>query len=269
MSDLVLDAKLSKAVYSSLITGSATRTFSGTPGSADMGSLSLRVTATDAAGASASAAFNLAVDEPIGITLTGSGTLQGTANADTLYASGYQTHLIGGAGNDTLTALVGGPIWDLTFEGGAGNDTLTGSYARDLYLFNAGDGHDTLIDNAASYHYNATAWFDAHPDDPDYQDEIDFGEGIAADQLWFQQSGNDLEISVIGTNDRITVKDWYVDNYHRIEVLALHDGTQLLDENVQNLVQAMAGFSPPAAGQTTLPSGYQATLSPVIAANWQ
>jgi hypothetical protein len=31
----------------------------------------------------------------------------------------------------------------------------------------------------------------------------------------------------------------------------------------------MAGFAPPAAGQTTLPANYQASLATVIAANWQ
>jgi hypothetical protein len=46
------------------------------------------------------------------------------------------------------------------------------------------------------------------------------------------------------------------------------DGKLLLDSQVQNLVQAMAGFAPPAAGQTTLPAKYQAGLDSVIAANW-
>ena len=32
--------------------------------------------------------------------------------------------------------------------------------------------------------------------------------------------------------------------------------------------QAMAEFAPPAAGQTTLPATYQATLNPALAANW-
>jgi hypothetical protein len=38
---------------------------------------------------------------------------------------------------------------------------------------------------------------------------------------------------------------------------------------VQNLVQAMASFSPPAMGQTTLPQDYRDSLAPVLAANWQ
>ena len=47
------------------------------------------------------------------------------------------------------------------------------------------------------------------------------------------------------------------------------DGKVLLDSQVQNLVQAMAAFAPPAAGQTTLNASQQAALAPVIAANWQ
>jgi hypothetical protein len=38
---------------------------------------------------------------------------------------------------------------------------------------------------------------------------------------------------------------------------------------VQNLVNAMAAFAPPAAGQSTLPAAYATALTPVLAANWQ
>jgi hypothetical protein len=46
------------------------------------------------------------------------------------------------------------------------------------------------------------------------------------------------------------------------------DGKVLLDTQVESLVSAMASFSPPAAGQTTLPQNYQDSLGSVIAANW-
>jgi hypothetical protein len=47
----------------------------------------------------------------------------------------------------------------------------------------------------------------------------------------------------------------------------------LLDTQVQNLVQAMAGFAPPAMGQTnlsqtSLTSAQQMQLTNVMAANW-
>jgi hypothetical protein len=55
-----------------------------------------------------------------------------------------------------------------------------------------------------------------------------------------------------------------------VEQFKTTDGAKtLLDSNVQNLVNAMASFAPPAAGQTTLPANYQTSLAPVIATNWQ
>ena len=43
----------------------------------------------------------------------------------------------------------------------------------------------------------------------------------------------------------------------------------LLESQVDVLVQAMAAFAPPGAGQTTLPSNYQQALAAVLAVNWQ
>ncbi|NHR08891.1 hypothetical protein HA052_27330, partial [Chromobacterium haemolyticum] len=68
-------------------------------------------------------------------------------------------------GNDQLFA--GWRGYDNVFEGGAGNDTLTGSYARDTYLFNLGDGQDVIIDKA-----------DAPTVNDAYRDELVFGVGI-------------------------------------------------------------------------------------------
>ena len=96
-----------------------------------------------------------------------------------------------------------------------------------------------------------------------------FGAGIATDQLWFRQVSNNLEVSVIGTADKFTLNNWYLGNPYHVEQFKTSDGKMLLDSQVQNLVQAMAAFAPPAAGQTTLSAAYQTTLNPVIAANWQ
>jgi hypothetical protein len=95
-----------------------------------------------------------------------------------------------------------------------------------------------------------------------------FGADIAADQLWFRQVGSSLEVSVIGSTDKFTVSNWYSGSPYHVEQFKTADGKVLLDTQVQNLVHAMAGFAPPASGQTTLPANYQSSLNPVIAANW-
>lgn len=99
-------------------------------------------------------------------------------------------------------------------------------------------------------------------------DILALGEGIAADQLWFRRTDSDLEISVIGTTDKMTVTYWYINNGYRIEQFKCSDGKVLLGSQVDALVSAMAGFNPPAAGQTSLPAQYGAQLQPVLAANW-
>uniref|UniRef100_UPI003564D89C calcium-binding protein n=1 Tax=Hydrogenophaga sp. TaxID=1904254 RepID=UPI003564D89C len=81
--------------------------------------------------------------------------------------------------------------------------------------------------------------------------------------------GNNLSVSIIGTNDQFTLTNWYLGSQYHVEQFKTSDGKTLQDSQVQNLVQAMSAFSPPAAGQTTLPANYAADLSPVIAANWQ
>ncbi|NRT55401.1 hypothetical protein HNQ01_001113 [Leptothrix sp. C29] len=95
-----------------------------------------------------------------------------------------------------------------------------------------------------------------------------FSSGIATEQLWFRHLGNDLEVSIIGTSDKATVKDWYLGAQHQIEQMRTSDGQTLLAADVDALVNAMAAFSAPASGQTSLPQNLLTALAPVIAAAW-
>lgn len=76
-------------------------------------------------------------------------------------------------------------------------------------------------------------------------------------------------INVIRTSDGFAVKNRYRGEKYNVEQFKIVGGKHSLDGQVHNLVQAMAAFTPPAAGQTTPPDSYAATLSPVIAAHWQ
>jgi Ca2+-binding RTX toxin-like protein len=179
-------------------------------------------------------------------------TLHGAAGNDTLTAVGDGDILDGGAGDDVLG--VNGMPSGTTFVGGQGNDAITGSYLSDTYVFNSGDGQDTITDFNGGW--TAT-------------DVLQLGPDIAADQIWFQKVGNNLQISIIGTTDSITVANWYSDARYHIEVIQLANGQKLLDSHVQNLVQVMGSLTLPSLGQTTLSADYQTQLEPTIAANWQ
>lgn len=179
------------------------------------------------------------------LTLTGSSSINGTGNtsANALVGNVGSNTLSGGAGNDTL-------------DGQGGNDTLVGGVGNDTYVLGRGYGMDTVFES------DTTAG---------NTDVASFLSGIATDQLWFRQiSGtNNLEVSVIGTTDALLLKDWYSGSAAHVEQFKTSDGKTLVDSKVQNLVNAMASFAPPAAGQLTLPDSYREQLATVIAANWQ
>ncbi|MCF8176516.1 MAG: hypothetical protein K9K30_14860, partial [Burkholderiaceae bacterium] len=180
--------------------------------------------------------------------------IAGTGSSDTLDFSA--TELVGialidgGAGNDTITGSAGDDI----IVGGIGSDRLTGGLGNDTYRFGLGDGADIIVED------DATAG---------NIDSAEFLAGIAAEQIWLRHVGNNLEASIIGTSDKLTVHNWYLGEQYHVELFKTADGKSLLDSQVENLVQAMAAFAPPAAGQTSLPPTYQDALAPVIAANWQ
>ena len=148
---------------------------------------------------------------------------------------------IGLSGNDLL-------------DGGAGIDVLVGGAGNDTFVLGRGYGNDTIAENDTT---------------PGNTDVAFFQPGIAADQLWFRQVSNDLELGIIGTADKFSLANWYSGGQYHVEQFKTSDGRTLLDSQVQNLVSAMAAFAPPAMGQTSLSTAYAAQLAPVIAANWQ
>jgi Ca2+-binding RTX toxin-like protein len=177
------------------------------------------------------------------LVLTGTTAINGTGNTldNVLTGNSVSNTLTGAAGNDTL-------------DGGAGADTLAGGTGNDTYRLGRGYGADLIQDNDSTAGNTDVAQFLA---------------GVARDQIWLQHTGNDLVASIIGTSDKFTVQNWYLGSANHVEQFRTADGSTLLDSNVQNLVNAMAAFAPPAPGQETLPSNYAAALNPVIAANWQ
>ena len=97
---------------------------------------------------------------------------------------------------------------------------------------------------------------------------MSFLAGVTSEQIWFRHVGNDLEVSIIGTADSAVIQNWYLGSQYHVEQFETLDGKTLLDTKVQELVNAMAAFAPPAIGQFTLPATYQPTLLPVIGADW-
>ena len=125
----------SSAITASLDNGAAlpdwltfdadTLTFSGTPSTLDLGTLQVRVIATDTGGLSTSDIFALTVNAAPGQKLTG--------------GSGNDT-LTGASGNDTLNSGLGAD----TMSGGTGNDTYIVDNAGDFVIEKVNEGTDTV-----------------------------------------------------------------------------------------------------------------------------
>jgi Ca2+-binding RTX toxin-like protein len=156
--------------------------------------------------------------------------------------------LMGGAGNDTLTGVAGND----TLVGGLGNDRLIGGKGNDTYVFKRGDGQDVIVENDST-------WFNS--------DVLRVSDATSR-QLWLSRSGNNLNISVIGTTDKVTVQDWFKSSANRVEKITASDGKSLSASKVNALVSAMAKFTAPAEGVSTLPASTQAGLTKILASSW-
>jgi Ca2+-binding RTX toxin-like protein len=177
----------------------------------------------------------------------GNDTVSGDSGDDTIYGNYGEDTLQGGEGDDTLfgdyeytssTYTVGKDILD----GGTGNDTLKGGSGDDTYLFNRGDGSDTIYDNYKSHSWR---WENAG------NDTIRFGEGITRDDLILKQVGNNLVIalkeegkSFEELTDKITVvnfsyntttrreTDGNYNHYFGIENITFADGTHWSEADI-------------------------------------
>ncbi|WP_199102593.1 calcium-binding protein [Aquitalea sp. ASV11] len=142
---------------------------------------------------------------------------------------------------------------DNVLTGGKGNDTLIGQAGNDRYVFNRGDGQDLIIDQDATVGNTDTLQLN----------------GINQTDLWFAKQGMDLQIQVLGSTDRLTIKDWYTPGSsgtdNQIERIQTADGRTLYNSDVAQFVQAMSAFAPPAATQTSWVNGQQSNGQVLLA----
>ncbi len=120
--------------------------------------------------------------------------------------------LIYGDGDDTIEGAKGEDI----LAGGKGKDVLRGGSGNDTYIFNKGDGQDTILDAETS-------------DTDGQEDTIVFGEGISSEDVDIQRSGSSLKI-IYGDGDVITVQDAFYSSTARnyVEKIKFADASEIL-----------------------------------------
>jgi Ca2+-binding RTX toxin-like protein len=147
----------------------------------------------------------------------GDDTVFGGAGDDVLYGGEGDDALVGNDGDDTVFGENGN---DLLF-GGAGVDILNGGYGDDIYFYNRGDGNDIVVDDtSAGYYWNY----------PNGGGNDTLRLGLTQDEVTFNRSGNDLQITVNDTQEVLTLQAHYATNYWtgasgQIENIVFSDGT--------------------------------------------
>ncbi len=129
-----------------------------------------------------------------------------------------------------------------TLIGGTGNDTLVGWLGNDIYVFNRGDGQDTISD---FWEYGSSG-----------NDTVLFGTGITAADLVVTQvnSGSGLLLSIAGTTDSVLLNNSVSDGRFRIEQVQFADGSAL------SHAQLMVLGTQPTSGNDTFYGSYDSEV---------
>ena len=164
------------------------------------------------------------------------------ANASVTLASGASAVV---SGNSDVISLSGG-------------NSVSSGGTNETFAYSAGSGSDELAatNNAAT-------------------GVVAFASGISDQNLWFQESSAGLQIDVMGTNNVLTLADWFgaagggggvAAPVQSFTAAGLH-----LDTQVAQLVQAMAAYSAATPGfnpASVAQAPNDPTLQTMIAAAW-
>ena len=104
--------------------------------------------------------------------------------------------------------------------GGAGNDYVSGDNGNDTYVFNLGDGQDSINNFDYNEYYNGINSID----------KLVFGAGINPADIELRSNGSssDLVVGIKGTSDSITVQ-YYFDSSqaYQLDAIEVWDKTMI------------------------------------------
>ncbi len=147
--------------------------------------------------------------ELTGQELTDLAEVRGTSGNDQLRVTGnYPGKIYGEAGKDSLYGSYNGDI----MVGGLGDDNLQGGHGQDTYIWNKGDGNDTI--DAYNYYSSSN------------KDRL-IMERINQAMLEFSMAGDDLICTYTPTNEFIKVQNWDMGDPYQLASIECADGSLL------------------------------------------
>ena len=135
-------------------------------------------------------------------------------------------YLYGEASNDNLYGQNG----DDVLAGGTGDDYLEGGLGSDTYVYNKGDGHDTI--NQCTYSVDGGT------------DRLKFGEGITSEDIEIIRRGNDVTFSLKDGTGSVLVQNWYDNDHRKLDEVEFADGTKWSMEDVDAMESGASGSVP-------------------------
>lgn len=150
--------------------------------------------------------------------------MKGSDQDDSLHGTVGNDLILGLGGNDSLIGFEG----DDTLEGGEGSDLIVTGIGNDTIVFGLGDGHDFVAR-------------DSYPV-RDFNNTLQFKEGINASDLQFVKQGNDLSIRLKNSlsSESVLIQNYFFGDQDINAPLYLHqivfaDGTVLNSDAIRLL----------------------------------
>jgi hypothetical protein len=213
------------------------------------------------------------VETNVNATINGSGDTINAIGSDalTIQSGNGNTINLGASTNLTINSGVAD-----TVQEGAGETTVVGASSSGDVLIASATGNNSFLNSGGANFYDFGSTFGQDTitnqlgNGGTAKGQVDFLAGITDENLWLKQSGSNLLVDLLGTNDQVTLSGWYNGNAGS-QVSSFVAGGMTIDSQVQGLIQAMATYSAanPAFNPTTataMPT--DPTLQSTIAAAW-
>ncbi len=153
---------------------------------------------------------------------------------------------------DILSDVITGSFGDDTLISSARDEQLSGGAGNDTYVFDTNSGADTIINDDVS---------------PASMDIAQFND-VSFENLWFSRDGDNLQITQAGTDNQVTVSNWYDGAENQLDSINT-ETSALLNNQVDQLVSAMAAYDIPLGVGNVIPQDARDQLQTVLAETWQ
>jgi Ca2+-binding RTX toxin-like protein len=166
------------------------------------------------------------VDNPADVVVESAGNGTETVRSSVTYALPANVENLTLDGNAAINGT--GNALDNVLAGNGAANVLTGAAGNDTYVFDPAWGQDVVSENDPTPGNSDVMLFraSAHPLD-----------------LVLSRTASSLAIALHGATDTVTVQAWYDGKAYQAEVIQTGDGSKLLSNQVDLLIQAMASYT--------------------------